>query len=341
MLLTLVILRLALSVIFGVAAVTKFLDQSGAREAVKNFGVPARFAAAVAVLLPVTELAIAVGLLISTSTWYCALGALVLLSIFSIAIGYNLKRGRTHDCHCFGQLYSRPLGWPTLLRNVAFAFAAGFILWQGAPGANPDIWQAFNQFSSNQWLLLGALVVAAAGALVFAHRRNQRESVNPSHAVKGLPLGSAAPVFALPDYESGRTSLASLLDFGKPLMLVFVSPGCGPCVVFFKEIGRWQREYHEELTIAIISKGTIKENFVNVARNGLQTILLQEGQEVALTFGANVTPTAVVISPAGKIVSEVVAGAEEITKLLQTTLVGTGELSQPNRTFEERPLLGY
>lgn len=339
MLLTLVILRLALSAIFGVAAVTKFLDRKGAREAVKNFGAPGRFAPAIAVLLPLTELAVAFGLLFSSTVSYSALAALLLLVLFVIAIGYNLKQGRTHDCHCFGQLYSRPLGWPTLARNVAFAVGACFILWQQPSRRDGSLWNVLQNLSGGQWLILFALLIGAAGSLFYAYQRNQKESVNPSHGSRGLPVGTIAPEFELTAYEGGNSSLSSLLDQGKPLMLVFVSPLCGPCVVFFQEIGKWQREYGARLTIAIISKGTIKENFVNVARNGLRTILLQDEQEVAQAFGSNVTPSAVVVSSERRIVSEVVAGADEITKLLHTTLGDTQSSSASAQPLTEEALL--
>jgi len=339
MLLTLVILRLALSAIFGVAAVTKFLDRKGARAAVKNFGAPDRFAAALAVLLPLTELAIAIGLLFSSTVWYSAVAALILLVLFVIAISYNLKQGRTHDCHCFGQLYSRPLGWPTLARNVVFALGAGLILWQQPLHPDDSFLSLLQNLSAGQWLILFALAIGAAGFLFYAYKRNQKEAVNPSHGSKGLPVGTLAPVFELRDYEGGNSSLSSLLDHGRPLMLVFVSPLCGPCVVFFQEIGKWQREYSSQLTIAIISKGTIKENFVNVARNGLRTILLQDEQEVAQAFGSNVTPTAVVVSLERRIVSEVTAGAEEITKLLHTTLGNPQASSTSPQPLAEEALL--
>jgi len=339
MLLVLLILRLALSAIFGVAAVTKFLDQKGAREAVKNFGVPPGFAPAMAVLLPAFELAIALGLLFSRSVWYSALAAVLLLTLFVIAIGYNLQQGRTHDCHCFGQLYSRPLGWPTLARNIVFALGAALVLWLHPAITDPGLFSALKSLVVWQWLVLAGLAAGSVAGLFYAQRRNAREAVNPPQRSKGLPVGTVAPGFELPDYEGGTTSLAALLNPGRPLMLVFVSPTCGPCVLFFQEIGRWQKALHAEITIAIISKGSIKDNFVNVARNGLHSIFLQEALEVAEAYASDVTPAAVVIGSEGKIASELAAGSEEITKLLHATLGYTPELSPSTHHVNEHPLL--
>ena len=130
MLLTLLTLRFALSVIFGVAGVAKLLDLRGTREAVTNFGVPPSFAKAVGFILPLTEIGIALGLLFAKSARLSAVAASALLMIFVVAIAVNLLRGRAPECHCFGQLYSRPLGWPTLARNLVFAVCSLFVFWQ-------------------------------------------------------------------------------------------------------------------------------------------------------------------------------------------------------------------
>jgi hypothetical protein len=36
---------------------------------------------------------------------------LALLVLFIVAIAVTLARGRKPDCHCFGQLHSKPIGW--------------------------------------------------------------------------------------------------------------------------------------------------------------------------------------------------------------------------------------
>src|SRR6185436_6777458 len=107
----------------------------------------------------------------------------------------------------------------------------------------------------------------------------------------------------------------------------------------FKEIGLWQKEHQGELTIAIVSKGTIKENFVNVARNGLRAILLQEAHEVALSFQSKVTPNAVVIGADGRIASDMAAGSDEITKLLHATLGHEPRSARSAQPVNEKALL--
>jgi peroxiredoxin/uncharacterized membrane protein YphA (DoxX/SURF4 family) len=318
MLLITVLIRIALSAVFGAAGVAKLLDQHGTRDAVRNFGAPPSLAPTLSIVLPILELAIAAGLLFVHTTRPSAQAALLLLLLFVVAIAVNLARGQTHDCHCFGQLYSRPLGWPTLVSNFVFALMAGFVLWQGQTEASPSVASELGRFNTLQWFLLVAVALGVFGALLYLRRRHQRESLKAPTPPVGLALETVAPDFELTAYAGGSITLKDLLAYGKPLLLIFTNPTCGPCVVLFEEIKEWQQTHSEQLTIALISFGTIKENFVNVARNGLGQVLLQREREVAKKYGANVTPTAVVVNTSGKIASPLAAGADEIRQLLAT-----------------------
>jgi protein-disulfide isomerase len=315
-----VVVRLALSAVFGIAGVTKLLDQRGTRDAVKNFGAPESLAPALAIVLPIVELATAAGLLFNSTVVVSAIAALVVLGLFVVAISVNLAQGRTHDCHCFGQLYSRPLGWPTLARNAIFAGSAGFVLWQAGTEMGPSVFSTLAQLSPVQWLLLSLALAVVIAVLVYLLRRQKRISVTTATTPRGLPLDSVAPPFDIAAYAGGRTTLAQLLAYGKPLLLIFTNPNCGSCVVLFQEIKEWQESHSEQLTIALLSFGTIKENFVNVARNGLGQVLLQQQREVAEKYGADVTPTAVLVNTSGRIATPMAAGAEEIRNLLTTVL---------------------
>lgn len=320
--LLIVLVRIALSVVFSLAGITKLMDQAGTREAVKNFGAPKAIAPAIAFILPFIELATAVGLLFSQTTAVSSGVALLLLGLFIIAISVNLARGQTHDCHCFGQLYSRPLGWPTLVRNIIFALGATFVLWQTKLAASPHIVSTLGALSTTGWALLaaaGAVMVAGFVYLQYRHRKALAGVVGP----EGLPIDAIAPDFELPAYHGGTKSLAQLLDPGKPLLLLFTNPHCGPCIVIFKEIKEWQDAHQERLTIAVITRGTIKDNFVNVARNSLGEVLLQKEREVGEKYGGLATPTGVVVSPEGRIASRLAAGADEIRALL-SNMLGNG-----------------
>src|SRR5579859_320189 len=136
--LALLLARLVLAAVFALAAITKLLDRNGSRGAVAAFGVPAALANPVSLALPLAELAVVLALIPSVTAWVGAIGALLLLLLFIAGISFNLARGETPDCHCFGQLYSEPIGAKTIIRNVVLALVAVFVLVAGAghPGPN-------------------------------------------------------------------------------------------------------------------------------------------------------------------------------------------------------------
>src|SRR5688572_20946925 len=96
--------RVLLAIVFAVAGLAKLADQPGTRQALIGFGLPARLAAPAGILLPLAELTVVLALIPVTTAWWGGVGALTLLLLFVAGIGLNLARGRTPDCHCFGQL---------------------------------------------------------------------------------------------------------------------------------------------------------------------------------------------------------------------------------------------
>ncbi len=167
--LVLLLARLLLAVVFILAGLAKLADRAGSRKALLDFGVPAKFVAPFAVLLPLAELAVAVALIPTVSAWWGAIGALALLLLFVAVIGYNLAHGRTPDCHCFGQLHSTPAGWPTLMRNLLLAAFAGFIVGFGYANAGASITDWLSTLAIAQRIEVGvAALVSVWGSIAAA-----------------------------------------------------------------------------------------------------------------------------------------------------------------------------
>ena len=346
--------RLLLAGIFAVAGMAKLADREGSRRAVVDFGLPSALAAPLGLLLPLAELAVTASLLPASTAWWGALGALALLSVFVVGISINLARGRTPDCHCFGQLHSAPAGWKTLARNGVLAAAAGFVVWEGYNGAGPSAVAWLESLSMAQQLgLLGGVVVLALLAgqwrfLVHLLRQNGRllvrleaveasldagGSVAPSQngtpihqeAAQGLPVGSAAPEFSLSGLHGETLTLDTLRSSGKPVLLLFTDPGCGPCTALLPEIRRWQREHSEKLTVSLVSRGSPEANRAKATEHGLRDVFLQKDWEVSGAYEVKGTPSAIMVSPDGTVASPVAGGAEGIRGLLSYAV---GERSQ-------------
>lgn len=328
--------RVLLAAVFTVAGLAKLADRTGSQQALRNFGVPALLVRALGVLLPLAELGVAAALLPTSSAWWGALGALALLLLFLVGIGYNLARGRRPDCHCFGQLHSAPAGWPTLIRNLLLAAIAGVVVSFGRanPGPGPLDWLAGFAIIQRLELLFGAvmLILLAVIGWVLLHVLQQQgrllvriealEAQLAAHGLAqqadtaGLSLGSNAPAFTLPGLNGERFTLEALRAAGKPVVLVFSDPGCGPCTALLPEIGRWQREYAKRVTLALISRGDQESNRNKASEHGIATILLQQDHEVAEAYQAHGTPTAVLVRPDGTIGSPLAQGADAIRALV-------------------------
>jgi peroxiredoxin len=340
----LLVARLLLAAVFVVAGLTKLADRAGSRQALIGFGIPPVLATPLGIVLPLVELAVALALLPAASAWWGALSALALLLVFVVGIGYNLVRGRTPDCHCFGQLHSAPVGWPTLIRNALLAAVAVIMVWWGWPDAGPSAisWLADLPAAQAASLVFSVLVLVLVAAeswfLLHLMRQNGRlllriEAVEarvaigaaahapaPAPEIAGLPIGAPAPAFALNGLFGETLTLDSLRAAGKPVMLVFSDPGCGPCNTLLPQFARWQREYASRLTVALISRGVPEENRAKVTEHEMTYVLLQKNREVAEAYRASGTPTAVIVQPDGMIGSPLAPGADAIAGLVARTV---------------------
>jgi uncharacterized membrane protein len=106
-------LSLALAMVFGASAVIKLVAFSEFRGALENYRiVPERLSLSVAVLVPISEIAGAIGLLIPRFYLAAAMLLIFLVAIFTAAIGINMMRGRLYiDCGCFGPMLRQPLSY--------------------------------------------------------------------------------------------------------------------------------------------------------------------------------------------------------------------------------------
>jgi peroxiredoxin len=133
---------------------------------------------------------------------------------------------------------------------------------------------------------------------------------------EGLPVGSEAPDFSLSGLYGETFTLEALRTPGKPVMMLFTDPGCGPCNAMLPEVGRWQEEHREKLTLALVSRGEMEENKTKAQEHALKNVVLQKDWEVSESYEIRGTPSAVLVSADGKLASPVAGGDEGIRALL-------------------------
>ena len=338
--------RLVLAGVFLVAAVAKLLDRDGTRHAVQEFGAPAALAGPLALALPLAELAVAVLLIPTGAAIAGAAGALALLALFSAAIALSLARGLTPDCHCFGQLHSAPAGRTTLARNGALGAVAALVLAGSLAEPATGTFEWADGLSTAELLAVGlgltlALVVAAGVAAflkllrsygralvrverleaVLAQAGHDLDGVDEA-APTGLELGTPAPAFSLADArEAGaRVTLDDLLEPRLPLLLVFTSPGCGPCAALMPDLANWQSAHGDRLRVTVLGQGEPDELRDEAERHGLRTVLADADGELYAAYEASGTPSAVLVTPEATIGSRLAAGPAAITELVAAVL---------------------
>lgn len=336
----LLVIRLILAGVFIVAGVGKLADLRGSVQAMRDFGIPEKLAKPFGYALPIVEIVVAFALFPNVTVRLGAAGAMLLLLAFIVGISINMARGSAPDCHCFGQIHSEPAGWRTLIRNSALAAMAALLLFVGwsNPGTSPVDWVV--ELTIFERIVLGgggvvlALLAVQGWVLFQIVRQNGRlslrldaleggtEVIEPAqssghqHSSRGLPPGSPAPAFSLPNLNGDVTTLSDVLMPNNPTMLLFTDPGCGPCNALLPDIGKWQALYSDRISLVLISRGDVEANQAKANEYEIGNILLQENFEVATAYESNGTPSAVLVRPDGTIGSHTVGGVDAIRQMV-------------------------
>jgi peroxiredoxin len=344
--------RLVLVVCFAVAGGAKLADRAGTREAVVEFGAPARLAAPLALILPLAELTVATLLLVSATAVAGAAAALALLVLFSAAIAVSLARGRAPECHCFGQLHPSPAGWRTLARNGALVATAAFALVGGLYAGNTSAVAWIGQLDGAEILALAvgvaAVVLLTVGTVAFLSllrsygqvltRLDRVEQQLADAGIEpveddlgpppelGLEPGTPAPAFTASDSLGRTVSLTDLVAPGLPVLLLFTSAHCGPCKALLPAAAAWQRRGAGVLTVAFASAGSLEDVRADAEEFELDHVLLDEGGRIYEAFRGNGTPSAVLVAADGTIGSWVAPGRDWIEALAAKALAGPPSL---------------
>ncbi|HEX5016359.1 MAG TPA: MauE/DoxX family redox-associated membrane protein [Actinomycetes bacterium] len=322
------IARVALAATFIVSAIAKVRDADGARQAVRDFGVPASVVPLVATSLAPLELASAV-LLLTTDigvTVGAALAA-VLLAAFTAGIVVNLLRGKRVDCHCFGAMSTKPLSWWSVARNGVLLALAAITLAGGTSQGWP--WQvvedAFDDLTTTEtWLSIGLIVLGiAVVVLTYLFLAVLRRHGHALLRIEELEAGGAhvhghahdfapwdAPQLTASDEDGGELSLDDVAASDRPNVFVFVAPWCEACGELVDDLLDWQAD-ETGPNVVVLSAGerdAITEKFGDVQ------VLAHDGTAVD-DYRVEYTPGALVVSTDLMITAPPSYGSEDVRRL--------------------------
>ena len=181
------------------------------------------------------------------------------------------------------------------------------------------------------FFLLG--ILRAHGLL--AWKVEELEATTPNRVGRsGLKPGTPAPEFTLLKVGGGESALT---DFaGRPVLLVFVQAGCGPCHAIAPELNALARR--NELQVVVVNNAE-----PDIAREWAEDVkaefpvLVQERWKVSKSFEVYATPFAFLIDAGGVVRSAGIAGSQQH---LGYVLSGAGrratdDHTEPGRTGRE------
>ncbi|MBM3818244.1 MAG: TlpA family protein disulfide reductase [Acidimicrobiia bacterium] len=129
----------------------------------------------------------------------------------------------------------------------------------------------------------------------------------------GLERGTEAPDFRLQRLGGGDLSLTEFR--GRPLLLVFSDPECGPCDALAPQLERRSRA--ADVQVLMVSRGAERANEAKRREHRLSfPIVLQRQWEISKLYAMFATPIAYLIDARGVVAAPVAKGPDAILGLL-------------------------
>ncbi|MFN8179116.1 MAG: MauE/DoxX family redox-associated membrane protein [bacterium] len=125
------LLRVALGVLFIVAAWPKLVDPRGFSDAINHYRLlPVPLERVAALVLPALELVVGISLIVGILDAGASALALLMLVVFTAAVGVALARGLDITCGCFETDGKGPkVGLQKILENVAMLAVSVGVAW--------------------------------------------------------------------------------------------------------------------------------------------------------------------------------------------------------------------
>ncbi len=323
--------RFFLFAIFLLAGLGKLGDLEGGKKSLKEMGFSESQASALNLILPFIEIAVAICFLPATTAWFASLAALVLLLGFSGFTLYQIRKGSSADCHCFGALHSEPISPKVVYRNLILAVPAVFLALQKERIESLHFSTLSFELSLGIIFGLATLTLLTLVCLYLKEtikKQNEllrrvellslisseeaAQETDISAPTDGLLIGAPVPSFQA---TNGKGLTIDSTDiFQKPSVLFFMSDSCEPCKALLPEIQSWQEEMKEKLDFFFVLN-EISSEHVQTFGNG--NVILQKNQEISEIFNAKWTPTAIFVNRNGRIGSLPAAGDKAIRSLIE------------------------
>ncbi len=149
-----------------------------------------------------------------------------------------------------------------------------------------------------------------------ARVRSPGQAAGPrSGGTQGLPIGTVAPDFMLPNLSGVPRGLSEFR--GQNVLMLFFNPSCGYCTKMVPDLAALTAHVgKEQPQLLVVTTGDAERNRTLFAAHDIRCpVLLQEEKEVAAKYRATKTPTGYLVDARGRIASELAIGADALLKL--------------------------
>lgn len=271
-------------------------------------------------VLPWAEIALALALLVAPAPFavVVAMVALLLFVAYLAVIVRALGFGYPVTCSCFGRLGLGEVTRRTAVRNVLLVVVAALTVWSAT--AQDSVVVRLAEASATTWVWL-ALVVLTLAVVIATFGGSKGEPLASSLGTdveseddQELDYSRQPLPFAALEDESGRSlPLTSLISEGA-VLLVFVSPGCGPCVTPIEQIPAWDELLGPVKVRAVVSLPL--ETALGSVPHLAERILHDPQGTLARIFGVG-TPGAVLLGGDGLLAGGPVQGREAVMDFIE------------------------
>lgn len=305
--------------VFALATATKLRDTERARDSLRGFGVPERWASPALIMLVGIELLLVALLAYPPTQLVGAWGALAVLAVFTLAIMGQLLRGRRPTCACFGALTSAAISWKSVGRNLLFMSLAGALIVLPRLNATPPPFATFSWTAliavvwsgiSAAWLLL--LTRQNGRLLLRLEQLEQRADAAPTPAPLAGPLsvGAALPSLALNDVRGRPFDLRHFR--GAPVLLLFLDAACNHCQPLLAQLRDPQLSHTNTALVVISASAALRHDLPAEV-----TVLVDPVWSTLTLFGLRGTPAAASLAPDGTLAHGAVHGTASVQALLE------------------------
>ena len=156
-------------------------------------------------------------------------------------------------------------------------------------------------------------------------RRESEAEVRLQQVLADQPASDLppAPPFRADQLSGGTLALADLLDGARPLLLVSLSPGCGPCETLRPAVAHWARTMGDRVAVAVVGSGGHESNVGAYGDLPPHPVLLDDAGDLRDLYDLRATPSAALIDAGGRLRGSV-AGSDRVRRLYAAALSGAG-----------------